>query len=243
MEEYLRPMTKPFLEKILDQMNSFYIIKEINGSYDIGFFCYIKYQNKNIPVVIINRYIKNDEEYDKTIKINIKNKSKIIKLGETRYKNLKNNVTIIEIVENKKDNIYFTELDDNLYKDEFEENYYKKPIYIIQMNNIKDISSSYGLIYNTKNSQFICSSNIKLNYNISYIFNLSNNKLIGIKGKKSKYFIYGIFLKFLINGFISHYKYRSKPNKITNIKNEINILINIDKDDLDKDIYFLNFFK
>ena len=38
MEEYLRPMTKLFLEKILDQMNSFYIIKEINGSYDIGFF-------------------------------------------------------------------------------------------------------------------------------------------------------------------------------------------------------------
>ena len=58
MEEYLRPMTKPFLEKILDQMNSFYIIKERNGSYDIGFFCYIKYQKKNIPVVIINRYIK-----------------------------------------------------------------------------------------------------------------------------------------------------------------------------------------
>ena len=131
MEEYLRPMTKLFLEKILDQMNSFYIIKEINGSYDIGFFCYIKYQKENIPVVIINRYIKNDEEYDKTIKIIIKNKSKTIKLGETRYKNLKNNLTKIKIVENKNDDIYLNELDDNLYKDEFEENYYKKPIYII----------------------------------------------------------------------------------------------------------------
>ena len=149
-------------------------------------------------------------------------------------------MTIIEIVENKKDNIYFTELDDNLYKDKLEENYYNKPIYIIQMNNIKDISSSYGLIYNTKNSQFICSSNIKLSCNISYIFNFYNHKLIGIKGKKSKYFIYGIFLKFLIDGFINQYKYKCRSNKITNFKNIINILININKDDLNKDIYFLN---
>ena len=71
MEEYPEPVTKQCTQKILYQMNnSFYKINEQDGKFDIGFFCYIKFKEKNIPIVIINRYIF-DEEYDNSNIINV----------------------------------------------------------------------------------------------------------------------------------------------------------------------------
>ena len=88
---------------------------------------------------------------------------------------------------------------------------------------------SYGLIHHLKDKKEIIYSSYKyVNNNISPIFNLSNNKLIGIHKNISNYYNRGIFLRYLINGFINIYK-RS---------NEINLLINIKKDEINEKIYF-----
>ena len=76
----------------------------------------------------------------------------------------------------------------------------------------------------------------------SLFFNLSNNKLIGLYETKSDYFIKGIFLKFIINELIKKIKYgfNYELKNNNNIKNEINILINVDKNDINKKVYFLD---
>ena len=65
MEDYPEPVSEQCTKKILDQMNnSFYKIKEINGKFNLGFFCSIKNQENNIPVIVIFKYIKQEEISD-----------------------------------------------------------------------------------------------------------------------------------------------------------------------------------
>ena len=99
---------------------------------------------------------------------------------------------------------------------------------------------SYGIINYLNNSEIIFSCNINSNSGCSPIFNLSNNKIIGIYNKKSIYYNKGILLKFMVNEFIkkSNYFKDDKNNKIS--PNEIDILINVEKDDINKEIYFLH---
>ena len=74
----------------------------------------------------------------------------------------------------------------------------------------------------------------------SPIFNITNNKLIGLyKGNLINY-NKGLFFKFIIKEFINEYKYTNKLLRFDRKKNEINILFNINKKDINKDIYFLN---
>ena len=84
--------------------NSFYkvYIKEERAL--LGIFIHIKYKNKNIPVIIINKYI-NFVNISKTIKVSVNNNCKIIKLGDIKYYNKEYNLSMLEIIENKDDNI------------------------------------------------------------------------------------------------------------------------------------------
>ena len=55
MFDYPRPATKKVTQKILNQMtNSIFKIQENKGKIDFCYFCYIKYQGKDVPVVIVN---------------------------------------------------------------------------------------------------------------------------------------------------------------------------------------------
>ena len=73
------------------------------------------------------------------------------------------------------------------------------------------------------------------------IFNLSNHKLIGRFCNKSKYYNKGILFNIIINEFINEYKNNYKSRKIKKLEhNEINILLDIKKDDINKAIYFLD---
>ena len=72
---------------------------------------------------------------------------------------------------------------------------------------------------------------------ISPIFDLNNNKLIGIYIYNSAKFVKGFFLKYIITLFdeiINVHK------NIFEVKNEINMLIKIYKEDINREIYFLN---
>ena len=109
--------------------------------------------------------------------------------------------------------IRYIEIDDKLYEEESELYYQNESIYIIQK--IKNyILVLYGIIKDINKNEIIYTGNINSNY--SFIFNLNNNKLIGIHKDNTKYcYNKGIFFKSIIKGI---------KNYLTNI-NKIGILI------------------
>ena len=219
---YPKSVTKKCHQKILKQMNN--SICKIKNKKEIGIFSYIKYKHSNIYVIIINKYI-NNEEYLNTINIILNDQEEIIEINEIIFKDKINNISIIKIKNNNK-NIKYIEIDDKLYEKE-SENYYKnESIYIFQTI-INDILISYGIIKETNKNEIIYTGNINAEY--SFIFNLNNNKLIGNHKNSTKYYNKGIIFNNII-----------KEIKNYSIMNEINILINIEKEDINKEIYFLN---
>ena len=230
MESYSEPVTQNCTKIILEQMNnSIYKINKEENDFRTGIFCYIKYKNRNIPVLITNfdniNNIKNN-----VINVSINDINEKIELGNAKYFNKALDIVILEIKDNKKNKLNFIELDNGLFNSDAKKYYSDKSMYILLYNGNKEISVSYGLINYIKNSEIIYSSYKYINNKISPIFNLSNNKLIGIHKYISNYYNRGIFLRYLIDKFIEKYK------KI----NEINLVINIKKDEINKKIYFLD---
>ena len=110
MEIYPNAVTKDCHQKILNQMdNPIYKIKKEDGEFEFCFFCYIKTENKNIPVLlttyeIINEiYIKNNN----SIKVLINDEFINIKFGDKKYFNKENDLSIVEIQKVKRKKIYF----------------------------------------------------------------------------------------------------------------------------------------
>ena len=112
MEEYPpKPTTKNGMEIILDQINnSLCCINQNKENYEIGFFLNFKYDNNSIQVLMTKYHTLYDYN-EKTLKIFLNNKEKIIKLGDKRYKNKDYDISIVEIIEDKNDNIKYLEID------------------------------------------------------------------------------------------------------------------------------------
>ena len=240
MKEYPKGVSKQCSIEILDQMNnSICLINEKS----LGFFCNIIYRNKNIRCLITSYKVINElyKINDKNIQVKINEEIKTIEFGENNYIDKLNDIIIIEIKENKDNKIKFLDLDEKIYEKENENNYYfEESIYTVYIGQKQNIYVSYGVINYLNISEIIFSCNINSNSECSPIFNLSNNKIIGIYNKKSIYYNKGILLKFMVNEFIKESKYfkDDKNNKIS--PNEIDILINVEKDDINKEIYFLD---
>ena len=249
MDNYPKSVTKSQTQIIFNQMNdSFYKIQGKDNKIGIGIFCKIKIKNKNIMALVTNYnlideiYIKQNNE----IKIIINNELYLIKFGDKRlnYTNKELDLSVIEIKENQKFKINLIEIDESLYKEESILNN-KETIYILHHNNTnKEISVSYGIIRYINTYKFSMSCNINSNGTIAPIFNLKNNKLIGIYNTTSKYFIKGISLKIIIDKFNEIidklFKIIIKNKHIFRDKNEIDIYIKVFKEDINKEIYFLN---
>ena len=247
MEDYPKSVSKRRTKIIYDQMNdSFYKIKGKDNKFGIGIFCKVILNNKTIFFLMTNFHLidNNYIENNSGIKIKINNELINLKFGDKRFKyiNKEYDLSIIEIKENKIIKLNYLEIDESLYNKELTNISNKDSIYIIHHNNSKqnEISVSYGIIRYINNLKFTCSCNINSSGTISPIFNLNNNKLIGIyinNSYQSKQFIKGIFLKNVINVFnelINLHK------NIFEVKNEINILIKVFKEDINRKIYFLN---
>ena len=242
MDDYPKAITKDRTKIIFNQMNdSFYKIQGKDKKFGIGFFSKIKIKQKVILVLMTSNKIMDEKFIENNVGFNVEINGEInlMKFGDKRfhYINKKYDLSIIEIKENKNFRINFLEIDESLYEKEPEMLYNKVSMYIIHHNIENEISVSYGIINYINKFEILCSCNIKSNGNISPIFNLYNNKLIGIYKNNSKYFIKGIFFKLIINEF----------RKLINInknafakKNEIDIVIKIYNEDVKKDIYFLN---
>ena len=212
MEKFPKPITKGCVKKIFEQMNySIYRLNEKEDNYTNCIFTFIKYENKKIPVAIIN----NTKEYKDKLNVSINNENKIIELSDTEYKSKKYGITIIEITENKNNKkLNFIEIDEGIYNEELlQMNYNEESIYIIQYKKKENLITN-GLIKNIDNFEMRYSGNILQDKKGSPIFNLSNNKLIGIHENVSTYYNKGIFLKDIINKFINKYKYKYKYKPI-----------------------------
>ena len=246
MEEYPKSITKRCLEKILDQMNnSLYRVNEKDGKFETGFFCYIQNKQKPIPTLIINNYNKLND-YKDNIKVSLNNESMTLELGETKYYNKDYKMTLLEIKENIKNKIKFLEIDDIIYNNESEMYYNKERIYIIQWNKMKNISFLTGEIKYINKFEIFHSIAIKSNEDVSLIFNLNNNKLLGKHEGSIIPFNRGKNFQFLFTEYTFKYnclnkcKTNNKYKYYKVLKNEISILINADKPDINKQIYFLD---
>ena len=232
MTQYPKPLSKQCMQRILEQMNNnlFCMIKDIH---QICFFTKIKYNNIKIPVMITNYNIINYIANNNNINIYINNEINKIEFGKGKYFNKDYSIAIIETKENYK--INYLELDDNLFINEYQNYYNKESIYILNYNK-NDIEVSYGIINNINNSEIIYPSYYNKNNNhILPIFNLTNNKLIGLSINNYIYYNKGLLFRFIIKEFIKEFRH-SENNKW----NEINILININENEINKEIYFLN---
>ena len=214
--------------------------EEEEGGNKICFLSHVKFKNKNIPVIITKYQIINETNLskNKNIRLKINNDFKIIEFGETIYLNESQNLSVIEIKSDKDNELKFLELDDYLYEKESEMYYDKESIYIINYNNKNNASISYGILDDIDDSEITYLSNLNINNELMQIFKVSNNKMIGLHIDNSKNRDTGLFFKFIINEFIN--EYNKKQTIIENMKNEINILFEIDKKNINKDIFFLN---
>ena len=176
------------------------------------------------------------EEIKESINIEMNDNRYKIELTDIVYSSKEQNTTIIMIKNNmQKNNIHFMEIDDYLYENEYNMYYYKGSIYIIQNNNIKDISVSFGKIKTINKDEIKYSGIINLKSKYSVIFNSYNNKLIGLHKNNLYYYNRGMLFKSILNGFIYEYKH-SYLNKI----NEINISVKISEEEINTELFFLD---
>ena len=235
------PVTIEGTTQILYQLkNCICKIENKNGK-GTGFFCNIPYNNNKLKVLITNNHIINEEilANNKIIKVSINDdkEKKTIELKNRKvYSNKIYDTTIIEI-NPKLDKISnFLELDENIFEENIE--LYNRSIYILQYPkslNEQKAAVSYGIINNIQEKYNIihyCSTDNGSSG--SPIMNLSNNKVIGIHKENVKKYNYnrGTLLKYPINEYLNNNNFIKK--------NEINMTIEIAKDDINNDIYFIN---
>ena len=229
LENYPKPVLLKTTEKIVEQMkNNICKIHLLDGTKGTGFFCKISYNNNIFPALITNNHVINEETLEKENKILISMNQKKLEIelkNRIKYTNQKYDTTIIEIKENKDKINNFLELDETIINNESNISYIKETIYIIQNEGRnEEISVSYGIlkkINEDKKYEFSHLCCTDKGSSGSPIFNLSNNKIIGIHmgGANKHNFNLGIFLNFPIQEFII--KELSNNNLNNNINNNL----------------------
>ena len=259
LNDYPIPISIDCTKIILEQMKK--CIFKINNKKGkgTGFFCHISNNKKRYPVMITCNHVLDEEllNENKELIISLNNEKEIIniKIDENRliYTDKdKFDITIIEIKEN--DKIFnYLELDEKIFEEN--PNIYNENIYITQypeLNYGRQIAAvSYGIlkeIEENDNIMHYCST--RPGSSGSPILNISNNKVLGIhKESPNNYnFNVGTYLKKPINEYLNCLNksniLRKSKIKIYDIneetKNEIDIILKIEKEDINKNIYYLD---
>ena len=230
LEEYYQSIPSEIKSKIDIQMrNSICEIEYNESKIGNGFLCKIPYPDfsKLLPVLIINTNIINEIKYINDIKILFDNNKKIrciknIKERKT-YINKEYEILIIEIFPNEDDLNTFLEIDENIFKNI---NYKNKYISIFNYSN----KLLYGIINNIIDNIIEYKYWEKDGIINGPIILIDNIKVIGIKKELKNN--NGILLKEIIKEF-------NRENEEE--KNEINLIIKINEDEINKDIYILNY--
>ena len=233
----IEALTLEKIEKISEQMKTC-ICKIYGESIGTGFFCKLFNNDEYIHVLMTNYHIISDEflKNNKYFKISFNNGqikdeidiNKIMKIYSSS--NEKYDIMILKLKENNKYN--YLELDPDLLTKNSEELYEDKSIYILHYPNEDNVSVSFGYGLKTLDEKYckhLC--DIKQSSSGSPILNLSTNKVIGIH-KESIY---------------NNKRNKTRNNKgillkypLIEMKNEIRMQIKINKEDINKKIYFLD---
>ena len=207
IEKYPRPISIKGTKEILDQMeNCICKIYKNDGGKGTGFFCNIKYNNNNIPVMMTNNHIIDDkyikENNNIEITLNDDNINKTIILNNNNrkiYTNKEYDITIIEIKSEKDKINNFMDLDEKIFNEKSEILYNNNhSIYIPQYLNGDKAVVSYGIInkiYGYNINHYCCTESGSSG---SPIINSLNNKIIGIHKQGSNHFEFnkGTYLKY-----------------------------------------------
>ena len=186
--------------------------------------------------MLTNYNIINEKYLSKNNNIKKKKNGELISIEflYIKYLNKDYDLSIIEIQNNN--DLEILEIDDILYQNEPELYYNFESIYIIYYNkdNSNENNVTYGILNDIYNNELICSCNINSNNYRYPIFNLSNNKIIGLFINNSKYYNKGIFFKYIINEIIKEFKDTKRGC------NEIDIQFEVDEHMINKKMYFLD---
>ena len=234
----LAPVNIPGIEKLLDQMKNCTCKIKVGNTNATGFFCKIPVINM---IFLMTNFHIITEEYlnvNKEITVSLNDDKEVVVLDLTKerekYFNKEYDITAIEIKKDDKIKEYL-ELDDNIFKVDTERYYKEKSIYILHYLNGKNINVSYGILNRLIKYDIIYICSTDNGSTGSPILNLENNKVIGIHKQGSNNYNKGTLLKYPLNDIIKKY---NKSNK-----NENNIIIgeiNINKDDINKEIPIIN---
>jgi len=239
------------INKITEKMK-FSICQVYGDLTGTGFFCKIPYEGKSVPVLMTNYHIISDDflQNKKSFKISINNGEiyDTININENSkiYSSIRDKYDIMIIKLKDENNKYnYLELDEHLFDEDSEDIYKNKSIYILHYPNDNKVHVSFGYGIQKLDEYYIkhlC--NTEHSSSGAPILNLETNKVIGIHSgfinKEIKYNI-GILLKYPLIELFKTYKIKDKKDIIKKNKtNEIKISLEIKKDDINKDIYFLD---
>ena len=188
-----------------------YICKiSVDGNkFGTGFFCKIPYLKRNIPVLITNyniiddNFMKNNNQL--TIYIN-NDMKKISNLKNRRiYSSEQNKYDMMVIKLKEEDEIYnYLEIDQNIFKNNSENLFINEQVYLLHFPNSKEPSISYGKGIEKESDYSIrhfC--NIKTGSSGAPILNYKTDKVIGIHKRiiclQNKQFNIGTYLKYPLN--------------------------------------------
>ena len=253
--EQPQPLNMNQHKKIITQMSNSVCRIEIGNKTGTGFLCLIPFPKieYRLKVLITCNHVFNDITIGNKIKVIFYNGiEKEIIIDESRRVYTSNreeyDITIIELKDNEFNIKYYLGIDDDLFlKDEIKKN---EQIYIIHYPKGIEVTSNNGTIKNKIKNEIIYYLNTYEGSSGAPIFNLNSFKVIAIHcgyidNKNNKCNI-GEIIKIPI---IDYYqKCNFKYNKIKEIKeikeekkiNEINIILEIEKEDINKKIYFLD---
>ena len=219
------PLSIKSIETILDQMKNS-ICKIYNGKQGTGFFIKIPFNDIQLPVLITNNHIIDENDYINkkiiTIYIGNENNGQNLKLDEKRkfYTNKNYDTTIIEIKEDIDGIKNFLILDDKIIeclsmnKDEISEFlkniYLNKSIYILNYPEGKEIVASIGQPAKFIGHEINHKCNTKTGSSGSPILLCENQKVIGVHFGLSNDFNKGIFIIYSIINFNQENNYKSK---------------------------------
>ena len=233
-------------ELILKQMKHSICKIKFEYGYGTGFFC--KLLNKKLLITnnhIINEKIINEQilKDNNSIKVSLNDDTNRFNIKiKNYYTSIEYDTTIFEINDFDK-NIIYLELDDEIFDQNF--NIYNESLYIIQYpqyGNEQKAAVSHGLLKKIDGFEIMHKCSTSKGSSGSPLIKLSNKKVIGIhKESISKYdykYKKGTLLKYPINEYLNKLKQKNEFNQISN-KNEIKLIANITKEDVNKDFHFL----
>lgn len=209
-----------------------------------GFFCFISYGNKSIPVLITAAHIISLKEGLKEISLEINDSVKIIVLDEERkvYSDEKIDISILEIIPEKDQIFDFLLLDDNIFLENEDERFENESIYILHHDSNNKIVS-YGRIKGIRENEICHLCNTQNFSGGAPIMVISTGKIIGlhIGSKKKLNLNLGQFLKIPLIQFIDSNKdyINQKGLSLSNYSINNNIysvksILNINKNDSEK---------